>query len=159
MEARMKTGLGRALFLTATTAVALAWVGGIGGSAAAMASGSKNESKQQLNLVIQRAIRADGPLFTPAEQAVINAKCGYAPGQWDGYQFSMTGDVLICTNGKRVDDPEVHALMEVAGPRIGRRVSAAMARPEVNEAIARVADEAAHKAMAELARRDWRLRR
>ena len=148
----MTKGYGRALVLTVSTAVAVAWVGGIGSSATAMAAGPGSEANLRLNQAIDRAIKADGPFFTPGEQAVIRAKCGYGPAEWDGNQASMSNGTFTCTNGRRVSDPEMRALMEVAGERIGRRVSAAMARPEVSEAIARVADEATREAMAEIGR-------
>ena len=146
----MRTGFGRAFVLTVSTAVAVAWVGGIGSSATAFAAGPESEANQRLEQVIERAIKADGPFLTPAEQKVIAEKCGYRPGEWDGDQINMSNGVFRCTNGRRVDDSEMRALMEVAGARIGRRVSAAMARPEVNEAIARVASEASRSAMANI---------
>jgi hypothetical protein len=159
VEVIMKKGLGQALVVTVSAAVAVAWVGGIGSSATAMAAEPKSAAGARLGESIQRAIRAEGPFFTSAEQSVIRAKCGYRPGEWDGYDVNMTNRVLICRNGRRVADPEVRALMEVAGPRIGRRVSAVMARPEVSEAIANVASEATREAMAELGKRSWGHRR
>jgi hypothetical protein len=104
----------------------------------------------RLNRIIQQALRADGPLFTPTERALIERKCGYAPGQWDGYDHSISNGVLECKNGRRVDDPEVRAMMEVAGPRIGRRVSTVMARADVQAEIGRVASEAAQRALRNL---------
>ena len=151
----MKTGIGRGLVLTVSAAVAVAWVGGIGSSATAMAAGPKSEAGERLGEATERAMRAAGPFFTEAEQAVIRRKCGYAPGEWDGFDIHVSDKVLTCKNGKRVDDAEVRALMEVAGPRIGRRVSAAMNAPEVREAIAAVASEATREAMAELGKRGW----
>ena len=106
-----------------------------------------------LGTVITRAIYAGGPFFTPAERAVIERKCGYAPGQWDGRDFSMSNGVFECPNGKKVDDAEMRALMQVAQPRISARISAAMARPEVRAAINRTASRAAREALANLADR------
>lgn len=106
--------------------------------------------ERRLNSVIQQALRADGPFFTPAERALIERKCGYAPGEWDGFDHSVSNDALECKNGRRVSDPEVRAMMEIAGPRIGRRVSAVMARADVKAEIGRVASEAAEKAIRNL---------
>ncbi|MDQ8758146.1 hypothetical protein RCO27_18115 [Sphingosinicella sp. LHD-64] len=108
------------------------------------------DAEQALDTTIERAIRAGGPFFTPAEQAVINRACGYAPGEWDGYELNMHRDVLRCTDGRRVDDPAVRRVVRNAGPRIGRRVEAAMARPEVTAAINRVAAEATAAALREI---------
>ncbi len=131
--------------------VGLALVGAVtaGPTVAESESGS---AEARLEAVIKRAIRAEGPLLLADERALIERKCGYAPGSWDGDSFQMTDGVLHCRNGRRVDDPEVRAMMDVAGPRIGRRVSAAMARPEVKAAISAVARAASAEAMAELAR-------
>jgi len=103
--------------------------------------------------MINREIRAEGPFFTPSEQAVIVAACGYAPGEWDGYSANNVEGVFHCTNGRVVDSPELRAVMRTAAPRIERRVEAVMARPDIKAAIARVADEAAARAMARLAER------
>ena len=99
---------------------------------------------------IERALRADGPFFTAAEQAVVNRACGYAPGEWDGYDFQMNDGVLRCENGRRVDDPAVRRVSRQAGPRIARRVQTVMARPEITAAIDRVAAEATAEALREL---------
>ena len=107
-----------------------------------------------LGTVINRAIHAGGPFFTPAERAVIERKCGYAPGQWDGRDFSMSNGVFDCQNGRKVDDAEMRALMQAAQPRISARISAAMARPEVQAAIRATASRAAREALANLADRN-----
>ena len=112
-----------------------------------------DEPGDPLGTVINRAIHAGGPFFTPAERAVIEHKCGYAPGQWDGRDFSMSNGVFECPNGKKVDDPEMRALMQVAQPRISARISAAMAQPEVQAAIRETASRAAREALANLAER------
>jgi hypothetical protein len=155
MEVTMEKGIGRAFVLTVSAAVAVAWVGGIGSSATAMAAGPKTEAGERLGRTIDRAIHAEGPFFTPAEQAVIRRKCGYAPGEWDGSQANMSNGVFTCTNGRRVADAEMRELMDVAGERIGRRVSAAMQSAEVREAIGRVADEATQRALSRLSTRQW----
>jgi hypothetical protein len=112
-----------------------------------LAAGPKDSA---LRRALDRAMNAGGPLFKPQERALIERKCGYSPGSWSGEDFSMTEDDFVCTNGRRVNDPEVRAMMKVAGPRIGRRVSAAMAQPEVQAAINEVANEAAAQATRQL---------
>ena len=119
-------------------------------AAAPARAAPEQPAEARLDAAIQRAIRAEGPFLLRSERALLERKCGYAPGAWKGESFSMNDGVLRCENGRRVDDPEVRAMMKVVGPRIGRRVSAAMARPEVRAAIAAVASEASAKALAEL---------
>ena len=109
--------------------------------------------QDQLNTVINRAIHEGGPFFTPAEQAVINRKCGYAPGQWDGNDFSINNGVFLCPNGRTVDDAEMRALLKVAQPRITARINAVMARPEIRAAIRETANKAVREALANLSYR------
>ena len=106
-----------------------------------------------LNTVINRAIHEGGPFFTPAEQAVINRKCGYAPGQWDGNNFSINNGIFVCPNGRKVDDAEMRALLKVAQPRITARIHAVMARPEIQAAIRETANQAVREALANLSDR------
>ena len=108
--------------------------------------------EQDLGELIQQGLREGGPFFDAEERAVIERACGYAPGEWDGFELDMDDDVLRCTNGREVDDPQVRRAVRQAGPRIARRVSEVMARPDVREAIDRIAGEATERAMAELAR-------
>jgi hypothetical protein len=111
-----------------------------------------HERDQALSATINRAIRAGGPFFTPAERGVIERKCGYSPGQWDGYDVDIENGVFRCANGKRVDDAEMRALIQVAKPRIAARVTDVMARPEIRTAIQDQAIRAAREALANLAR-------
>jgi hypothetical protein len=111
---------------------------------AAAPAAARSESRQmqvveaRLEAALVEALRADGPFFTAQERALIERACAYPAGSWNGYEFSMTDGVLHCTNGLDVDTPEVRAMMDVAAPRIGRRVAAAMARPRVRSAVAAV---------------------
>jgi hypothetical protein len=98
------------------------------------------------NLVTSR-LRADGPFFTPEERAVIDHECGYAPGEWDGFELNTSNGILRCTNGRRVDSPEVSRVIRAAEPRIEARVERVMASAEVRQAIARVTDRATARAM------------
>ena len=116
--------------------------------------GRESAAEVRLDQAIEGAMRAEGPFFTPGEHALIERKCGYAPGSWDGKNFSINNGVLECTNGRRVDDPEVRAMMKVATPRIQKRVKAMMARPEVRAAIGSVARQATAEALRDLGR-DW----
>lgn len=101
----------------------------------------------RLQSAIDRAIHADGPFFLASERAMIERKCGYAADEWDGENVSFNDGVLICSNGRRVADPEVRAMMRLAGERISRRVNDAMNSPEIRSAIAAVSDEAVRRAL------------
>jgi len=140
----MRRGLWSAAFLAFATALG---VPALGGPAAAAPI---HERDSALGAIINRAIHEGGPFFTPAERALIDRKCGYAPGEWDGYDVSIGDGVFRCTNGKTVDDAEMRALIKVAQPRIAARVTAAMAQSEVRAAIHREAMAAARNALANL---------
>lgn len=120
------------------------------GATAIVQTAAAEGREDALGRSIEQAIRADGPFFTEAEQGVINRACGYAPGEWDGYDFRMNDGVLHCENGRRVDDPAVRRVSRQAGPRIARRVQTVMARPEITAAIDRIAAEATAEALREL---------
>ncbi len=113
------------------------------------AAGATPES-DALDQLIQRELRAGGSFFTASERALVERKCGYAPGQWDGFDVNISNGVLTCSNGRRVDDPEMRAMLHDAAPRIGRRVREVMARPAVTAAIGRVAREATDRALREV---------
>jgi hypothetical protein len=108
------------------------------------------DAESRLDRTIDAAMKADGPWLLPAEQVLITRKCGYAPGSRDGESVTMNDGVLICANGRRVDDPEVRAMMRVAGPRIARRVHAVMASPAVKNALSLVVDGAVERALENL---------
>ena len=110
-------------------------------------SAARQQAHQSLSAVIKREIRAGGPFFTPDEQKVIAAKCGYRVGEWDGYDANMSDGVFICTNGRRIDDPEMRAVIAAAGPRIRQRVNMVMAQADVRAAIDRVAAVATDEAL------------
>jgi len=125
------------------------------GLAATTLPASAEASERELGALIQQSLRAGGPFFTAGEQAVINRACGYAQGEWDGFELSMHGDILHCTNGRDVDDPQVRRVVRQAAPRISRRVSAVMARADIRDAIGRISEEATDRAMRELARHGY----
>lgn len=100
-----------------------------------------------LGAEINRQLRADGPWFTPEEQAVIAEACGYAPGEWDGFELNMRDDTLVCTNGRRAAGPEVRRVLRAAEPRIEARVERVMASAEVQGRIARITERATAAAM------------
>ena len=124
-------------------------VAGLVAGSSALAAASPAE--RNLDTVIEHAIHDGGPFFTPSERAVIERACGYRPGEWDGFSMNDMNGVMTCANGRRVDSPEVRAVLRAAAPRIAARVNAAMNRPEVRAAISRVSDEAVAQAMRELA--------
>jgi hypothetical protein len=104
-------------------------------------------AETRLERTIEQAMESDGPWLLPAERALIARKCGYAPGTRDGESLTMSNGVLICANGRRVDDPEVRAMVGVAGPRISRRVRAVMDSPAVKDALAAVSNGAVQRAL------------
>lgn len=111
------------------------------------------DGEQDLSALINRELRSGGSWFTPAEQRVIEAKCGYKPGEWDGFEANLSRGTFTCANGRVVDDPEMRAVLRAAEPRIKARVETVMARADVKAAISRVASAAAAEAMRELDRR------
>ena len=105
---------------------------------------------EALGRLIESRLRADGPFFTPGERAVIESACGYAPGEWDGFDVNISDETLTCTNGRRAEGPEIRAVLAAAEPRIEARVQALMASPEIREAIARIAEATAAEATSNL---------
>jgi hypothetical protein len=141
------------------------WVRGVAlglagcAAVAAMAVSGERERKDgpagdRLGRAIEAAIDEE-PFLTAGEKALIERKCGYARGSKDSESLTISDGVLHCSNGRKVDDPEVRAMMAVAGPRIEKRVKAIMDRPEIKKAIGMVADEASAEALREVERK-WR---
>lgn len=128
--------------------LALAACAAMASIAAPAAAKSDDEG---LGDMITSRLRAGGPFFTAEERAVIDRACGYAPGEWDGFQFNTSNGVLRCINGRRVDDPEVRRVIRAASPRIEARVERVMESAEVQAAIARVTERATARAMRALA--------
>lgn len=143
-EARMR---GLAAAAAAVAALGLG-VAGAGAPAGAHPEGSRASAEERLGTVIQRAIRQGGPFFTAEERAVVERKCGYPAGSWDGFEANISDGVFRCTNGRHVDDEEMRAVIAAAGPRIGARVSAVMSSPEVRQAIEEVTRRATAEALA-----------
>jgi hypothetical protein len=108
---------------------------------------------EDLSALINRELRSGGSWFTPAERAVIERKCGYRPGEWDGFEANLSRGTFVCGNGRVVDDPEMRSVLRAAEPRIRARVDAVMARADVAAAISRAAKAAAAEAM-----REWQAR-
>lgn len=110
------------------------------------------QGDEGLGDLVTSRLRADGPLFTSEERAVIDRACGYGSGEWDGFEFNTSNGILRCTNGRRVDSREVRQVIRAAEPRIEARVRRLMASAEVREAIARVTRLATARAMREVDR-------
>lgn len=113
----------------------------------AAAQDRQEDAGNRLSETINSALEADGPWLLPQERALIARKCGYSAAEAESDSISMNDGVLICSNGRRVDDPETRAMMRVAGERISRRVNAVMESPAVRNAIAAVSDEAVREAL------------
>ena len=130
----------------------------IGAFALAMPSGAPAEPSANARLggAIQRALHEGGPFFDAGEREAIERKCGYAPRSWNGFDLRFSNGVLICSNGRRVDDPEIRAIVAAAEPRIARRVDAVMDRPEIVAAIEGIAREAEARALRTVRARDNR---
>lgn len=121
-------------------------------SLTAPAGAQPGSDDEGLGDLIDQRLRAGGSFFTAEERAVIERACGYAPGEWDGFQLNMNNRVLRCTNGRRVDTPEVRRVLRAAEPRIEARVEQVMASAEVQQTIGRISERATARAMREVER-------
>ena len=139
---------------TSRTLCILALCLGAGAALPAAAQNEREDAQDRLHQLIDRAIHAEGPFFTPSERALVERKCGMASGSWNGDNFNMSNGVMTCPNGRRIArDREIEAMMDVAGERISRRVNAVMRSAEIQAAISAVAREASARALAELGER------
>lgn len=121
-------------------------------SLAAPAGAQADDGEDGLGEMVTARLRAEGPFFTGEERAVIENACGYAPGEWDGFEFNTHNGILRCTNGRRVDSPEVRRVIRAAEPRIEARVERVMESAEVRQAIAQITERATSRAMREVER-------
>ena len=110
-------------------------------------AGAQPGDDEGLGDLIRQRLRAEGPFFNAEERAVIEQACGYAPGEWDGFELNLSNQVLRCTNGRRVDSPEVRRVIRAAEPRIEARVDRIMESADVRQAISRVTERATARAM------------
>jgi hypothetical protein len=104
-------------------------------------------AERRLNRLVEAGIREGGPFFTDEERAVIEQACGYEAGSYDGFSANMTDGTFVCANGRRVDTPEIRALMATAGPRISERVRRTLGSPEFRDAISEIARTASEQAV------------
>lgn len=88
-------------------------------------------------------------VFTDSERALITARCGYGS-DWNGRDVRFENGVLVCSNSRRVDDPEVRALAERVGERVRARVREAMNRAQLARATSRRAHEQVRERMRRL---------
>jgi hypothetical protein len=82
---------------------------------------------------IERAFDEEGPILSQPDRAMIRAKCGSGARSDTGVQFN--GGAPVCSNGRRVDDPEVRALAASIERRVKTHLDRAMRRPEVKAAL------------------------
>ena len=109
---------------------------GMLGAPAVFGAGSAYAIQVDPGAAAERALDAQGPILTPDEEAMIEAKCGYGPREWNGRNIRMEENgVLVCSNGRRVDDPEVRALAGRIEQRVETRVRTVMNDPEVRAAM------------------------
>jgi hypothetical protein len=114
------------------------------------ASAQDDESGDRLGAAIDRAVEADGPWLLPTERSLIERKCGHLPGTREDDSVSFSNGVLVCANGRRVDDPETRAMVAAVGPRISRRVERMMSSPAIRNAIDAVSSDAVRRALSAL---------
>ena len=88
-------------------------------------------------------------IFTDGERAVVAARCGYGA-EWNGRNVVMNDGVLICSNGRRVNDPEVRAITARVGERVRVRVREAIDQAQVARTISRRAREQVRERMRHL---------
>lgn len=109
---------------------------GFAAGAAFAGSGSPRSAASDPGAAVERALEAEGPIVTAAEEAMIAAKCGASRGSRTGTSLRVEDNgVLICGNGRRIDDPEVRALASRLERRAHARVAAVMASPDVKAAL------------------------
>ncbi len=142
----------RAAVAAGVAAIALAAAAACG-TASASSAGAHDPSpemraaEQRLDRLVNAGIREGGPFFTAEERAVIERACGYEAGSFDGFTANMSNGTFLCSNGRRVDTPEVRAVMAAAGPRIEERVRRTVGSPEFREAVSAIARNASEQAM------------
>jgi hypothetical protein len=90
-----------------------------------------------------------GAVFTDSERALITARCGYGS-DWNGRSIRFEDGALVCSDGTRVDDPEVRAMTARAGERIRGRVREALNSARLARATSRRAHEQVHQRMRRL---------
>jgi hypothetical protein len=159
MEGFMTIGFTRnaaaraAAFAAGVAAIGLA-AASAGGVASAAPAAQETRAEQgtevaerRLNRLVDAGIREGGPFFTDEERAVIERACGYEAGSYDGFSANMTDGTFICSNGRRVDTPEIRALMATAGPRISERVRRTLGSLEFRDAISEIARTASEQAV------------
>lgn len=127
----------------------------LGGAASASAPAAHDPAptrdmrvaEERLERLVDRGIRDGGPFFTAEERAIIERACGYDAGSFDGFTANLRDGVFICSNGRRVDTPEVRAVMAAAGPRITERLDRTLGSAEFREAVSAIAARASEQAM------------
>jgi hypothetical protein len=86
-----------------------------------------------LNAAIHKAGKKAEPIVTPADRALIEAKCG--TGAYDQESTNINKGVLICPDGRRIDDAETHAMSKRIEVRAKAYVDSVMNDPAVKRAM------------------------
>lgn len=100
--------------------------------------------------VVTQALAKEGKIITPAEEARIREKCGDTASGRQGISLHSHDGVLVCDNGKVVNDPETRAIVGRITDRANRKVKAVMNDPKVVAAIDGEATRAAEAALGKI---------
>lgn len=144
--------------MTVKTLAAIAFAGGILTSATA----AHAQDSDRIGRVIHKAMDEGEPIVTPADHAMIRAKCGYTAEQAERDNTNFNDGALKCSNGRVVKDAETVAMSRRIAARAKAKVDEVMSRPEVRAAIsgeaAARANEAVRRVQAQLAHLNARKR-
>lgn len=140
--------------MTAKTLAAIAFAG------AMLTSGSAAHAQDhdRVSRVVHKAMDEGEPIVTPADHAMIRAKCGYTSEEAERDNTNFNNGALTCSNGRVVKDAETEAMSRRIAARAQAKVQAVMSSPEVRAAIngeaAARAREAIRRVRAQLAHLD-----
>ena len=126
---------------SATLAGLMLWLAATGSAAAAPPDATDR--------MVRSTVESRGSIFTDSERATIAARCGYGA-EWNGRNVVMNDGVLICSDGRRVDDPEVRAITTRVSERVTLRVREALDSAGVARTMSRRTREEVRERMRHL---------